>query len=335
MLSYAKIVLFQQLLDSDVPEDAYLSKELRRYFPVPLQQKYAEHMQRHRLKREIIATAVTNSMVNRMGATFVLRMGEDTGKTPAQVARAFNIAREVFDARELWAGIEALDGKVNGNTQIDALLVIWGALRNSTRWVLNHSDATLDIAAAVERYHQGMRDLRKHLTEAITPHERVRYDADRQRWIDAGFPEALSADLAVLPTPGSGLDIIHVAAEHKLKVERAAEVYFALGEALHLSWLMGKIEELPVESRWHAHARGSLRDELYTQHRALTAQVLEQGGKGKGAELVEAWLNRDDPSLKFTLGMFADMRSQVVTDYPIVSVAVRRLAQLLQAGQRV
>ena len=43
---------------------------------------------------------------------------------------------------------------------------------------------------------------------------------------------------------------------------------------------MGKIEELPVESRWHAHARGSLRDELYTQHRALTAQIIEQGGSG-------------------------------------------------------
>ncbi|HZP66996.1 MAG TPA: NAD-glutamate dehydrogenase domain-containing protein [Rudaea sp.] len=332
LLSYSKIVLFQQLLDSDVPEDPYLSKELRRYFPEPLQDRYAEHMERHRLKREIIATAVTNSMVNRMGATFVLRMGEDTGKTPAQVARAYNIAREVFDARDMWAAIEALDGKVNGNAQIDALLVIWSALRNSTRWVLNHSESTLDIAAAVKRYHGGMRELRKHLVEAITPRERTRYEADRQRWIDAGFPAALAADLAVLPTPGSGLDIIHVAADHKLKVERAAEVYFALGEALHLSWLMGKIEELPVESRWHAHARGSLRDELYTQHRALTAQVLAQGGSGKGAEIVDAWLNRDDASLKYTLGMFADMRTQVVTDYPIVSVAVRRLAQLVQTG---
>jgi len=332
LLSYSKIVLFQQLLDSDVPEDPYLSKELRRYFPEPLQEKYAEHMERHRLKREIIATAVTNSMVNRMGATFVLRMCEDTGKTPAQVARAFNIAREVFDAREMWAAIEALDGKVNGNAQIDALLLIWAALRNSTRWVLNHSETTLDIAAAVSRYHQGMRDLRGHLVEAITPREKQRYEADRKRWLAVGFPETLAADLAVLPTPGSGLDIIHVAAEHGLKVERAAEVYFALGEALHLSWLMAKIEDLPVESRWHAHARGSLRDELYTQHRALTAQVIERGGTGKGAELVDGWLNRDDPSLKFTLGMFADMRTQVVADYPIVSVAVRRLAQLVQTG---
>jgi glutamate dehydrogenase len=336
LLSYSKIVLFQQLLESDVPEDPYLSKELRRYFPGPLQDKYAEHMERHRLKREIIATAVTNSMVNRMGATFVLRMGEDTGRTPAQVAKAFNIAREVTDARGMWADIEALDGKVDGNTQIDALLVIWATLRGMTRWLLNHAGTSLDIADAVRRYHDGMRRLRHCVADAITPRERSRYDADRQRWIEAGYPDAISSDLATLPTPGSALDIIHVAAEHNLEIERAAEVYFALGEALHLSWLMGKVEELAVESRWHAQARGSLRDELYTQHRALTAQIIERGGKakGKGADLVAAWISRDDPALKFTLDMFADMRTQVVTDYPIVSVAVRRLAQLVKAGSR-
>jgi glutamate dehydrogenase len=99
---------------------------------------------------------------------------------------------------------------------------------------------------------------------------------------------------------------------------------------------LGKVEELAVESRWHAQARGSLRDELYTQHRTLTAQIIEHSGKStaKGADLVAAWITRDDPALKFTLDMFADMRTQVVTDYPIVSVAVRRLTQLVQAGSR-
>ncbi len=333
LLSYSKIVLFQQLLDSDVPEDPYLSKELRRYFPAPLQEKYAAHMERHRLKREIIATAVTNSMVNRMGATFVLRMGEDTGKTPAEVARAFNIAREVLDARSTWAQIEALDGRVSGQTQIDALLVVWQCLRGLTRWLLNHSGESLDIAAAVSKYHPGMQELRKHLIDVITPSERARYDKEAVRWRDAGFPGELGNDLAGLPTPGSGLDIILVAAEHKLDIAPAAKVYFELGEALNLNWLMEKVEALSVESRWHAIARGSLRDELYAQHRALTAQILESAG-GASADAVTRWLSRDDPALRFTQGMFADMRSQVVTDYPIVSVAVRRLAQLVQAGQR-
>jgi glutamate dehydrogenase len=48
---------------------------------------------------------------------------------------------------------------------------------------------------------------------------------------------------------------------------------------------------------------------------------------------VQAWLDRDDPSLKFTLGMLAEIRTQTV-DYPIASVALRRLAQLVQAGAK-
>src|SRR5690606_32676311 len=87
LLSYSKLVAFQQMLDSDIPEDPYLSKELVRYFPEPLQAKYAKSMEQHRLKREIIATAVTNSTINRMGATFLLRMQEDSGRTPGEVDR--------------------------------------------------------------------------------------------------------------------------------------------------------------------------------------------------------------------------------------------------------
>jgi glutamate dehydrogenase len=112
LLSYDKIVIFNQLLESDVPEDPHLSRELVRYFPAALQQRYAADMEQHRLRREIIATAVTNSMVNRMGSTFLQRMQEDTGESPAQIAKAYSISREVLDARSFWSEIDELDLKV-------------------------------------------------------------------------------------------------------------------------------------------------------------------------------------------------------------------------------
>src|SRR5690606_38675659 len=125
-----KLVAFQQLLDSDIPEEPYLSKELQRYFPEPLQKKYAPLIEKHRLKREIIATAVTNQTINRMGATFLLRMQEDTGRSPAEVAKAYTISREVLDARSLWNQIDGLDGKLPEAAQIDALQVIWKLQRS-------------------------------------------------------------------------------------------------------------------------------------------------------------------------------------------------------------
>ena len=105
-------------------------------------------------------------------------------------------------------------------------------------------------------------------------------------------------------------------------------------EALHLKWLMDKIEELPVEGRWHAHARGMLRDELYAEQHVLVEQVLRGPAAPNGREQVAAWMKRDDQGLRYTLSMFADMRGQVAMDDPTVSVAVRRLSQLAASGTR-
>src|SRR3546814_20604515 len=109
-------------------------------------------MEQHRLKREIIATAVTNSTINRMGATFLLRMQEDSGRTPGEVAKAFTITRETIDARELWSQIDALDGKVHESAQIDALQEIWHLQRSFTRWLLLRSGAIPTNTRAADRY---------------------------------------------------------------------------------------------------------------------------------------------------------------------------------------
>ncbi|HET6433139.1 NAD-glutamate dehydrogenase [Dyella sp.] len=329
LLSYDKIKLFQQLLESDVPEDPYLSKELVRYFPEPLHDKYAEHMQRHRLKREIIATAVTNSTINRMGATFMMRMQEDTGQGPAAIAKAYTAAREILDARELWAQIEVLDSQVAESTQIDAILQIWSLLRHMTRWLLNRPGGTLDIAANVDRYQSRVSELRKALPDALTDTGRGDFESSQEKWVGLGLPAELAVRLARLSELRAALDMVEVAQHSGEPVAKVATVFYELGEALDLEWLRDQIEALPVEGHWHAQARGSLLDELNHQHRALALQVLSLCGERTDRSPVQAWLERDDATLKYTRTMLAEILTQNA-DYPIASVAVRRLAQLAQ-----
>ena len=330
LLSYDKIKLYQQLLDSDVPEDPYLSKELSRYFPEPLHEKYAAHMQRHRLKREIIATAVTNSTINRMGATFMLRMQEDTGHGPAAIAKAFTTAREILDARELWAQIEALDTQVAEATQMDALLHVWSLLRHMTRWLLNRPDAVANVADDVARYQTPLSTLRQALPAALTPTGLGDFESSREKWEGLGIPNELALRLARLPELRAALDMVEVAQQSPHAIDRIATVFYELGEALDLDWLRGQIEALPVESRWHAQARGSLLDELNHQQRALVLQVLKMFGERSDVSPVRAWLDRDDAKLTYTRAMLAEILTQNA-DYPIASVAVRRLAQLAQS----
>src|SRR5690606_14098347 len=259
----------------------------------PLQAKYARAMEQHRLKREIIATAVTNSTINRMGATFLLRMQEDTGRSPAEVAKAYTVTRETLEARSLWAQIDALDGRVAESVQIDALQVIWALQRSFTRWLLSRPGALPDIASAVERYHGGFQAIRAGegiLTEA----QRPAYEQSLADWRAKGLPAELAGQLAALPYLEACPDIIELARERKRQPVEVARVHFRLADALNLPWLVGQIDRLPVEGRWHAVALGALRDELAAQHRALVGQALAMPGRDADAKVAQ-WIGRDDP----------------------------------------
>jgi glutamate dehydrogenase len=151
LLSYAKIALSAQLIQSDVPEDPYLSQELDRYFPPRLAKRCGKLLDEHRLKREIIVTATTNSIVNRMGPTFVARTQQDTGADAATVARAYSIAREAFDVRELWTAIERLDNRVAATLQYGMVHDTIGLIRQATYWLIQRHRSALGIEQQVAR----------------------------------------------------------------------------------------------------------------------------------------------------------------------------------------
>lgn len=331
LLSYAKIVLYQQLLDSDVPEDDYLGSELFRYFPGAIQQRFPKQMQQHRLKREIIATMVTNSMVNRMGASFGLMMQEATGSSPSEVAKAYTIVRDTFDLNPLWLAVEALDNQVLASAQTDALIVIWKLTRHATRWLLEQPGDALDIRKQSERLKPGIHSLRSSLSTLISEEEQGLLGSKVQEYTAAGFPQALAEDLALLNRLPSALDIVDEASRRGLEVEKVAAVYYQLGQAMKLKWLMQQIEGLAVEGRWHSSARTNLSKELYRYHRALAGQVLAAYGD-KGDTPVQHWLRDNQHQLDHVIEMLADMRSLPEIDFATISVAVQALRAFLTEG---
>ena len=162
MLAYSKITLYAALLESDLPEDPRWTTSSTRYFPAPLPERFGDEMRAHRLRREIVATRVTNDLVDRAGTTFVFRLGEDTGAAPADIARASIVARDVFErARRCGRDIEALDGSVAADVQSEMLLASRRMVERATRWLLRTRPRPLDIAAEVARYADGRADRRR------------------------------------------------------------------------------------------------------------------------------------------------------------------------------
>ena len=329
LLSYSKIMLYRQLLDSDIPEDPWLSDELLRYFPIPLQEKYASYMVDHRLKREIIATQVTNSLVNRMGASFALRMHEDTGATSAEVTRAFTIAREIFRARDFWSRIEALDNKVASSLQISATVAMWNLLRQVTRWVLNQPGDKLDIRESIHRLAPGLEILEKRISRSLNLAEKADVQERAEPLIKGGMPKTLANRAAGLHLMYPALDVVETAARRETDVLDVATVFFGMGDKLGLKWLRESVETLKVEGRWHANARGNLRDELYSQHRSLAGRALEKFPHDK--DPAESWIQAHASDVETVTLMMKDMQNLADMDYATVSVAVRSLDQLLKA----
>ncbi|MEW6636967.1 MAG: NAD-glutamate dehydrogenase, partial [Actinomycetota bacterium] len=333
LLSYSKITLYKSVLSSGLPDDPYFLNALERYFPSALREHFRDRMGEHRLRREIIATSVVNELVNRGGPSFAFRLGEETGAGPAEIARAFAAAVEIFDMRSLWDEIESLDNRVAAQIQTRMFLDWRRLVERATRWLLRNRRRPLDVAAAVEFFSGGVSELAERLPELVLDSAREAVEKSAEALIDAKVPPELARRVAALSPMFSELDIVDVAAATGKGVEAAAEVYFTLGNRLRLHWLRGHIEALPRDNRWQALARAALRDDLYSLQAALTAEMLRETPDEKSVEeRIEAWVSSYRAPVERALQVLADINASGTFDLATLSVALREIRNLIPSS---
>jgi glutamate dehydrogenase len=291
LLAYTKIVLEDELLASDLPDDPYLINRLINYFPSAMRERYADRMTKHRLHREIIATVVVNEFVNQSGITCFHRLSAETGAKASDVIRAQIAARAIFGAAELDKAIAALDHKITADMQTRLRLEVRTLVERATRWLINNRRRPLDIGAAVQEFLAGVRAVQQALPQILTGRDLEALEQRLKSYRGAGVPDELATAIAVLPRAYPGLTIQQTATLSGVDVLKVAELHFTLGQRLGLDRLLTRIIELPREDRWQSMARAALRDDLHTVHAQLTAEVLKwNGAASKSArDVVLAW----------------------------------------------
>jgi glutamate dehydrogenase len=330
LLSYSKITTYQDLLNSDVPEDPYLSRELERYFPTPLRERFKEQIHEHRLHRQITATHITNSLVNRNGPSFVFRLGEETGAPASEIARAYTAAREIFDMRTLWDAIEGLDNMVEARVQTRMMLDARKLVERATRWLLRYRRAPLHVGATISHFSEGAADLSGLIPEILLDGDREAVANAAHRLTEADVPQDVAERAANLGPRFSALDITDVANSTGEPLEMTAAVYFTLGDRLRLHWLRRHIEALPRDNRWRTLARSALRDDIYNQQAALAAEVLSDTREDKPAnERIEEWVEANRGPTDRTLQVLADINASGTFDLSTLSVALREIRNLI------
>ena len=319
LLSYGKIALNHALSDSGSADDPYLARELERYFPQAFRRRFANRIKRHRLRRQIIITATTNSIVNRIGPALLMQCAQDGDGDAADVARAYTIARDSADLRRLWSELEALDGRIKAVDQYRALLESSGYLRHLTHWLLAHRREYREVGKAVARLQPLLRELAQVTPAALEGLDRSRYLERCASYTGVGLPARLAENLAALEPLQVALDLVQLMRSSGAGARAVARAHFGLGAQLGLDWMHAAIGQLPASGGWGRAARSRLQSVCLAAHLRLTAAALESAPKTRSIALgaLERWEQ-----------MLRDLRALTTPDLAALTVAVEALESL-------
>ncbi|SDR80386.1 NAD-glutamate dehydrogenase [Pseudomonas oryzae] len=336
LLSYSKFDLKEALLHSSLVDDPYLLEELHRAFPAQLVERFPAAMEHHRLRREIVSTRIANDLVDHMGMTFVQRLNESTGLSPAHIAAGWVVVRDLFELPYWWQQIEALDHRIDPELQLRLMEELMRLGRRATRWLLRNRRGDLDLARDVAHFAPSVRALSENIEELLEGPVLEAWQARRAELEAGGVPPVLARQMASGGDLYTLLPIIEAADVTGQPPMRVAACYYALFSELELGWYLQQLHALPVENNWQALARESLRDELDAQQRALTIAVLQMAeGPVEVDERLTRWLSLNQPLVARWRHLLAELRASSASDYAVYAVANRELQDLAQSVLRV
>lgn len=331
LFCYSKILLKETILSSDVPEDPYLGQFLLRSFPKPLQETFASQMRQHPLKREIIATKLSNIIVNEMGFTFIYRLQDETGAPISAIVRAYMIARSVVSMEEIWRHIDESEGQIDAETQAKMMMRYVRLLRRITRWFLRNRRTKLDITKTVELYAPGVEELKKSMPSVFGENARAQYEASYQGYLDFGISTFLARELSITQEFFAAMDIIEVAYQFSMPIKNIAEIYFKIGEFLDISWIRTQVIIHATDNHWEVLSREALRDDLDWQQRQLTAGIIHYNGRQKDlGQCLKAWSENHAGLIERWYEVLNNLRSTSGLNYTMFFVAIRELLDLTQ-----
>ncbi len=328
LLSYAKIALERDLIASTVPDEPLLAAWLDAYFPSELRRRFPDGIAGHSLRREIIATSLTNAVLNRGGPAMAVRLADETRRTTADVALAFLAVREVFELPALWQRIDVLDGKLGGSTQLGLYQRTRELVNAQTLFLLRYGSAGSSLSDTIALNKATLAALKPLLASLLPSRLATGLAEQARRLVVERVPEDLAADLAALDVLELALAITEVAHASNSPVPEAAGIFLALGDRLHIADLTAKAGKI-------------LTPDYYD--RLAVAQALNQLGKSQAdlaraaigaqdAAGIEAWLAQQGPRLARVIATLEQISNEETLTLSRLLVAAGQLQDVAGAA---
>nr|WP_320050936.1 NAD-glutamate dehydrogenase domain-containing protein [uncultured Desulfuromonas sp.] len=275
LLAYSKMQLYQDLLESDLPDRPLAAEFLAGYYPQAIAEQFADHLDSQPLKREIIATMITNLVVNQAGCAFCYRMGRRYDISLYQVAEAYIHFDRLIDGAALRNQIHQLDNQMPCKEQYRRLMAVEDTLGALCDWALSQAPQLIDFDQL-----GAMRDdlaAYSKLLSSVLPEKR--WLACQQQITDLvgqGMDEDTAQQFAILPMLENVLPVMALHQQADVDLHSAAVVLGDVEAQFEIKAMLDEVEQVPLRDRWDRMTRHALRTGYHHAQFTLAKKVLEQ-----------------------------------------------------------
>lgn len=334
ILAYSKIHIKNEILKSDITEDPYLNKIIETAFPALLRKSFLEPMIHHRLRREIIATQLSNRIVNDMGITFVYRIQIETGASVGEIIRAQAVASAVFSAPKLRETVDSLNFKVPIKVQYELLHHIRHLLNLATRWFLRYKSLPKNMENLIEHFAKSVKKLEATVPNLMSGATKEYLNALSQQFEKAGLSTEMARRMATSRAMYTSLNVTETALQNNFDLFKTAQVYFAIGEHFKLVWFRDQIANDTREGHWNSIARLTLRDELDILQKKLTEVIIPQNKKETNPhKLIKQWIASHQSPIARWEKVLELLMSSPTIDYTTFFISLRELTDLIRMSE--
>ena len=344
LIAYAKLWLFDELVDCETPDDHLLEKELFAYFPEALHQ-FNNSIVSHRLRREIIATRLANEIIDTCGLNFSQRVAETGSLKFGDAALAYEAVRRIFNLVEFSEQVDALDNKAPSDLQTDLYLAASDMLREQVFHLANNEQAfnaltTNGLKSVIARFQASVAEFKKALPQLL-PQSAADALAKREaQWIERGAPKEIAAEAATIPIFENAFDIVDTARETGWSNPGVGGLFFAIGRQLDIETMRQRARHDPPGDHFDRIAIRQLVSDLSARQRLLTLNVIKFVGsepKGAPTSWVESamsdWRRENKVAFSQFAGEVSDLDLQGPVSVGKYSLFIRKLDQLAAATQ--
>ena len=292
LLSSAKLALQDAIEHSQLPDDPVLEPVLLARFPAPMRKTYADEIRGHRLRREMIATSLSNRIVNRLGMVHPFELAEEEGVGLAEVAAAFVVAERLFGLDPLWHELE--DAPIAEGARLVMFDRLAAAVGNLMSDVLRTAAGKVAAGTMIEALQASVTTLIAGREELLTAEPRARSKALQASFVAAGTPEPLAARVANLFDFDGAVGLAQAARATDIEPCLLTHAFTDVGTLLGLDWAQGTAAYMSPSDIWERLlVSGLARDIQQMRIEFLRRQIATKAGKADPRGAVAAWAERN------------------------------------------